>query len=74
MKFTEFVKDYLHDNYGLLWRAIVVSLVFTILPFYRFKLLSLGQNALCFAVAFVVYCAVDILFEWVKVRKGSNGK
>jgi len=72
MKFTEFVKDYLYDNYGLLWRAIIVSLVCMLLPFYRFQMLSTSKNILCFAIAFVTYCSVDILFEWIKNCKSNR--
>ena len=69
MKFTEFLKDYLCDNYGLLWRAITVSLVFTILPPSPAWMHTFGENAICFIVCFIVYCAVDILFELIKSCK-----
>ena len=72
MKSTEFVKDYLYDNYGLLWRAITVSLVFTILPPSPAWMHTFGENAICFIVCFATYCAVDILFELIKNCKSNQ--
>ena len=72
MKFTEFLKDYLYDNYGLLLRAITVSLVFTILPPSPAWMHTFGENAICFIVCFATYCAVDILFELIKNCKSNQ--